>query len=461
MASGLLFTAGATSVRAQTTTTPAATTPPSPSPGAATGNAPVSAEDKAAARLAATQGIDLYRAGKYAEALERLNRAEQLFDAPVHLLYIARSQRDLGQWVEAAETYRRLNRSVLASDAPEAFTAAVRDGASELEELEPRIPHVVISVTPSDAPDLRLSLNDQSVSPAAIGLERPQNPGAVHVKATAQGFEQFDQDLTLNESQHLQIDVALKAATPEPTEPIAVADTPPPPPPASKGGVGLLLGLRLAGVTPAGALDGVVVHPGLADSHVRFASMAKGGVELELRLGIHLLDRVAAIVFLSHDAFASKDAHYDANLGSGVAGGVTASPTKPTLDSLGISILGGAPRGKSGPFAELGFAFIHSLNYTTDFRPTASLLKDAECAGTVRTDGLSTRLSLGWNIPMRERFFNLTPYFNWNLGGASQVQYSPNSSCPNYLNEKRFSIDKGPLHSVIGLGIGGDFIIGG
>ena len=56
-----------------------------------------SAADKATARELATEGIELYKKEKYSEALDRMKRAEQLFDAPVHLLYIARSQEKLAQ----------------------------------------------------------------------------------------------------------------------------------------------------------------------------------------------------------------------------------------------------------------------------------------------------------------------------------------------------------------------------
>jgi Flp pilus assembly protein TadD len=65
-----------------------------------------SAADKATARQLATQGIKLYGEGKYAQALDLLQRAQTLYDAPVHLLYIARCQHRVGQLVESAETYR-------------------------------------------------------------------------------------------------------------------------------------------------------------------------------------------------------------------------------------------------------------------------------------------------------------------------------------------------------------------
>jgi len=58
-----------------------------------------SAADKATARQLATQGIQQYQQGKNAEALDLLQKAEQLYDAPIHLIYIARAQAALGKLV--------------------------------------------------------------------------------------------------------------------------------------------------------------------------------------------------------------------------------------------------------------------------------------------------------------------------------------------------------------------------
>jgi len=80
------------------------------------------AADKATARELATAGIQLHQQGKHAEALDQLRRAQELFNAPVHLLYIARAQEKLGQLVEAAENLRTLSRQVLQPGAPEAWT---------------------------------------------------------------------------------------------------------------------------------------------------------------------------------------------------------------------------------------------------------------------------------------------------------------------------------------------------
>src|SRR3954447_22964999 len=100
------------------------------------------AADKATAREVATEGLGLYKEEKYAEALDRLKRAQALYDAPVHLLYIARSQDKLGQLVESVETYRQLDRYQLPQGAPEAWVTAVEEGRKELSRIEPRVPKV-------------------------------------------------------------------------------------------------------------------------------------------------------------------------------------------------------------------------------------------------------------------------------------------------------------------------------
>ncbi|HMA93343.1 MAG TPA: hypothetical protein VKP30_11700, partial [Polyangiaceae bacterium] len=145
-----------------------------------------SAADKATARQLATEGIQLFQKERYTDALDKLERAESLFDAPVHLLYIARSQAKLNHLVESAEAYRRLVRTELSANAPQTFKDAVADGQKELTEIEPQIPSLRVQVTPANAKDLRLAIDGESVSTAVIGVDRPVNPGP-HVIEVASG----------------------------------------------------------------------------------------------------------------------------------------------------------------------------------------------------------------------------------------------------------------------------------
>ncbi len=60
--------------------------------------------DRATARLLAEEGIALQQQGKYEEALDKLTRAQQIFNAQTHLLLIAQCQVAVGKLVEGAET---------------------------------------------------------------------------------------------------------------------------------------------------------------------------------------------------------------------------------------------------------------------------------------------------------------------------------------------------------------------
>src|SRR5689334_15456733 len=185
-----------------------------------------SAADKATAREAATEGINLYRAGKYTDALDRLRRAQSLYDAPVHLLYIARSQEKLGQLVEAAENYRLLDHYTLPSGAPEAWTAAVDDARKELAELEPRIPKLKIVTVPATVSNATLTIDGNAVSAAVVGIERPANPGKHHIAISAPSYTSAEADVELaeRESKDVSLRLAPSAATAAPagaTAPVA------------------------------------------------------------------------------------------------------------------------------------------------------------------------------------------------------------------------------------------------
>lgn len=136
-----------------------------------------SAEDKAAARVLATQGADALEASKYGEALDLVSRAEQMFHAPTHLLLIARSQTGLGRLVAAKESYLKLTREELAASAPSAFKRAQQEGKDEMAALEPKIASLRIAVEGGGQLKFTVKMDDQPVSPALLGVYRPVDPG--------------------------------------------------------------------------------------------------------------------------------------------------------------------------------------------------------------------------------------------------------------------------------------------
>ena len=88
-------------------------------------HAQMSDAERAAARDLFKQGDELQRAGKYADALDKFQRAQQVFQAPTNVLRIAECQTQLGKLVEATEAYRSVIRWPLAPGAPPAFQSAI------------------------------------------------------------------------------------------------------------------------------------------------------------------------------------------------------------------------------------------------------------------------------------------------------------------------------------------------
>lgn len=136
-----------------------------------------SAEQIAGARALAQQGSAAFSAQKWQEAFDFFQRAESLYHAPPHLLYMARACEKLGRLVEAREFYNALLRESLPEGAPPAFRAAQESGALEIAELEPRLPQVTVSLEGERTGGVRVLANRKEIPPALLGVPRPMDPG--------------------------------------------------------------------------------------------------------------------------------------------------------------------------------------------------------------------------------------------------------------------------------------------
>jgi hypothetical protein len=79
----------------------------------AVASAQVNDGERAAARELFKEGDELQRAGHFAEALDKFQRAEQIFAAPTNELRIAECEAALGQLLESGEAYRSVSRTPL------------------------------------------------------------------------------------------------------------------------------------------------------------------------------------------------------------------------------------------------------------------------------------------------------------------------------------------------------------
>lgn len=178
---------------------------------------------RAAARSAAQAGDKAFKAQRYEEAASYFARAEAIMHAPTLLLFLARSQAKLGQYVQARESYIKILREQLASDAPAAFVAAKQSAADELPEVEAKIATLTLEVPGVPVESLRISIDEEPVSSAVVGVPYPIDPGDHRVTADAEGYESAATRVGLSAGEARKITLKLTRAAAAP----AARTTPP------------------------------------------------------------------------------------------------------------------------------------------------------------------------------------------------------------------------------------------
>jgi tetratricopeptide (TPR) repeat protein len=185
-----------------------------------------SEQDRAAARALATQGIAAFNEGRSADALDLFTRAESLLHAPPHVLYMARSAAKLGQLVKAHELYLKLVREELPAGAPQAFRDAQTQARDEVASIEPRLASITINVKAAPGVAYHVTMDDQPISTAVIGVPFPADPGRHRLMASAPGQRAKAVEVTLADGGRGTAELLLQ---PDPTAPAALPagnDTP-------------------------------------------------------------------------------------------------------------------------------------------------------------------------------------------------------------------------------------------
>ncbi len=185
-----------------------------------------SAADRATARELGQDGQAALDAKNYASAEDLFRRADALFHAPTLLLGYARAEAALGKVVNASEAYNRVIREGVAPGGPDAFVKAVEAAKAEAGAVEARIASVTVVVNGPDNPTV--TLDDQPLPVAALGVRRPVDPGSHVVKATASGWDPAEATFTVADAGSANATVAMNRN--------AVASAPPPVATAIAGG---------------------------------------------------------------------------------------------------------------------------------------------------------------------------------------------------------------------------------
>jgi hypothetical protein len=147
-----------------------------------------SSQDIAQARQLGQQAQAAYDGGNYAESEKLWNAAAKLYpQAPTLTLGLARTQAKLGHVVGAQESYNKIIREWSNNPSPPpAFKDALEAAKAEVGAVSTKVANVVISVEGPAKP--QVTIDGETVPPAALGLKRPVDPGQHIVKATADGY---------------------------------------------------------------------------------------------------------------------------------------------------------------------------------------------------------------------------------------------------------------------------------
>jgi hypothetical protein len=257
----------------------------------------------------------------------------------------AKAQIGLGKLVAAHELFARIVREGAPAGSPPAFGKAVAEARKAMEAMEPRIPSVVITVKGHAAP--KVTVDGVPVPAAALGVNRPVDPGKHVVRAEAEGFAPTEVPFSVAEGKTAAVNVELKPAAAAPK-----AAPPPPPPrpevpapqPAAKGGsTQKILGWSSLGIGGGALLMGAVTGGVALKKHGDLAAVCQGGHCTGQDAAIssyHTMGTLSTVGFIAGGALAV----------TGVVLVVTSPKAKPGKEAAVIPIVGPGFVGAEGRF---------------------------------------------------------------------------------------------------------------
>ncbi len=164
-------------------------------------------------------GVKLENSGDLVGALaafESIPAEKRDFNARLH---IAGCKKKLGRLLEAERDY-----DAIRTDA-KADPATVETAASDLEDLRPRIPKLVVKLSPATK-DVKVAIDGHEAKvPTTVAV----NPGTHSVVATRGDAQVFKRDVTMSESMSIEVEIDAPSAavttTPTKSDPVTTPTT--------------------------------------------------------------------------------------------------------------------------------------------------------------------------------------------------------------------------------------------
>ena len=165
-----------------------------------------SASEVAAARALFEEGVAAAGEARWSDALAAFERSYEIAPRSSTLLNLAGAQVELGRFVAATESYRRLVRDA----GRNARERRLREQAEEaLERLTPRLARLTLRIDGLDDDDA-IVLDDVEVAHAIVGIATPVDPGAHRITVRRSGSEIGSANLSLAEGESSELQVILR-----------------------------------------------------------------------------------------------------------------------------------------------------------------------------------------------------------------------------------------------------------
>ena len=194
---------------------------------------PVDEGARSAVRELGRAGLEAYKAGKYAEALEAFSRAYSVLKLPSIGLYTARCLEKLGRLAEASERYLEVTRLPVGAGEASIQEEAKAKAEQERAALEARVPRVTVTLEGPGADQAEVLVDGAPVARALVGVPRAVNPGSHRIEARV-GDRVVTETATLGEGESKTVVLKLpEAPAAGPAEPVAAPQPPPAEPPAA------------------------------------------------------------------------------------------------------------------------------------------------------------------------------------------------------------------------------------
>ncbi len=177
--------------------------------------------ERETARSLMDEGDRLVAANDLEGALKRYEAAHEIMGVPTTGIEVARTRAKLGQLVEARAVAIEVANSTTAPREPAVFGEARVEAAKLAEQLEARIPSVIVTVGPEGLTTASAKIGETRLSAATLGLPFKVNPGEHTLEVSASGYLTETVPFSVVEGEQRKLAVTLTPA------PVSAATTTP------------------------------------------------------------------------------------------------------------------------------------------------------------------------------------------------------------------------------------------